>query len=78
MATSGNLRRQGREHAALRYLVEHRRVSALALGTAAVAHEPPAKRSVRASIGLALGVHFVAKGFARVTRWNQFEWMPKE
>jgi hypothetical protein len=69
-------RRDIRERQALKYLAERNRASALDLGTAAVAGERPHNWKARAGIGLALGVHFVERGFARPTRFNQFEWVP--
>ena len=69
-------RRDIRESQARKYLMEHRRASALDLGTAAVAGEPKLHAKARAGIGLALGVHFVQRGFAQPTRFNQFVWVP--
>jgi hypothetical protein len=57
-------------------LTARKRVTALDLGSAAVVGEPPLNWKARAGIGLALGVHFVKRGFARVTRFNEFEWLP--
>ena len=70
-------RRESRESKALKYLSSRGLCSALDLGTAATAGEPPINWKARSGIGFALGVHFVKRGFARVTRFNQFEHVPQ-
>jgi hypothetical protein len=73
-----SFRRRSRERKALAYLsVRGAPVSPLDLGTAAVAGEPPLHPKARAVIGMELGVHFVKRGFARATRFNQFEPIPQ-
>lgn len=68
--------RDKRESQALKYLTQKGRATALDLGTAAVAGEAKLNWKARAGIGLALGLHFVERGFARADRFNRFEWVP--
>lgn len=70
-------RRDRRESRALRYLTQKGCASALDLGTAAVAGETRGARlRDREWLGLKIGMHFVKRGFARVDRFNRFEWIP--
>lgn len=64
-----------RELQARKFLMERGCASAFDLGTAAVAGEPNLHPKARTGIGLALGVHFVQRGLARVTKFNRFEWV---
>lgn len=69
--------RDRREYQALQYLTQRRIASAIDLGTAAVAGEARlARLREREWLGLKLGMHFVKRGFARVDRFNKFQWVP--
>ncbi|MBJ3777876.1 hypothetical protein [Acuticoccus mangrovi] len=68
-------RRDLRERQALKLLISRREVSAIELGNAAVAGEV-SRFEGREKLGLKLGMHFMKRGFARLTRENKFVWTP--
>lgn len=68
--------RDKRESQALKFLVAHRRATAVDLGAAALSGEAGSRpMEALGALGVKIGLHFVKRGFARVDRLNHFEWV---
>lgn len=70
--------RDRRESQALKFLVIKKKATAIDLASAATAGEGD-QRHMKSldNLGIKLGLHFVKRGFAKVDRFNRFEWTPK-
>lgn len=70
--------RDRRESQALKLLTMRRCASAVDLARAAVAGEARhASADALNALGLILGNHFVRRGFAKLDKFNRYEWVPK-
>lgn len=71
-------KRDKRERQALKFLTSRKNASALDLAQAATADENR-RHSAEAlgALGMMLGNHFIRRGFARLDKFNRYEWVPK-
>ena len=70
--------RDKRERQALKFLTVRRRASAADLARAATFGEPrPPRAAGLGALGMMLGNHFIRRGFARLDKFNRYEWVSK-
>lgn len=70
--------RDKRESQALKFLTMRRCATATDLARAATAHERQLRQPESlTTLGVMLGNHFIRRGFARLDKFNRYEWVPK-
>lgn len=68
--------RDKRERQALKYLTTRGIASAFELAHAAIDGEADQKRPEAINtLGMVLGNHFIRRGFARLDKFNRYEWV---